>query len=268
MAQSMRPIDAGTPDDITNTSGSPTPGYTEVDGTAPDTGTYWSGNDNATGVLEVLMTDLSGSVPQAGTCTVIIYEAQADGNSAPSSGGSAPTFDLQVYEGATQRASVTGVTPTESAFTIYNTLTFNASTVTDWSDVRVRFTSNGTGGTPSGRRGAAVSYIEITTPDTSTDTEISGTLDSFTLTENKASIDLDIKAAVDAFTLTENQATVANDVGVSGAVDAFTLTENKASVDLNIQASVDAFTLTEYQATVQGGAQPTLVRFRRHTGFV
>ena len=161
MAQSMRPISQ-----VTATGGAPTSNvHLNLDGTAPDSGNYFAGDDNATGVCEVLLTDLSGSVPSTGTCTVIIYQAQCDTNVAPSSGGAAPTFNLEVYEGATQRASVSGVTPTESTFTIYNTLTFNSSVITDWSNVRVRFTSNGTGGTPSGRRGAAVSYVEISTPN-------------------------------------------------------------------------------------------------------
>ncbi|GAG43912.1 unnamed protein product, partial [marine sediment metagenome] len=111
------------------------------------------------------MTDLSGSVPDSGTCTVTIYETQCDGNSAPSSGGSNADFDLEVYEATTQRAVTSAVSCTESAFTVNASLTFAAGDITDWSDVRVRFTSNGTGGSPGGRRGAAVSYVEISTPE-------------------------------------------------------------------------------------------------------
>ena len=161
MAQLLRPISTVT--DEGNFTGATAHG--SVDGTAPDTGDYWNGNDIQTDILEVLLTDLSASAPGSGTCTVSIYEAQADTDVAPSSGGNAPTYDLEVYEGTTQRAARTGITPTESTFTLDNNLTFAASAITDWSDVRIRFTSIGTAGPAANRRGVAVSYIDISVPD-------------------------------------------------------------------------------------------------------
>lgn len=142
----MRPISQ-----ITATNGAPTTNvHLNLDGTAPDSGNYYAGNDAATGVCEVLLTDLSSTPPDSGTCTVVIYQAQCDGNVAPSTGGSAPSYNLEVYEGATQRASFASpVTPSEGTFTLNNSLTFSSSAITDWSDVRVRFTSNGTGGSPA-----------------------------------------------------------------------------------------------------------------------
>lgn len=164
MAQLLRPISTIT--DQGNYTGATAHG--SVDGTAPDTGDYWNGNDNQTDVLEVLLTDLSASEPGGGTCTVSIYETVSDTDSAPAAGGSSVTYDLEVYEGATQRAARTGITPTDSTFTLDNNLTFAASAITDWSNVRVRFTSYGTGGAPAGRRGAAISYIDISAPDAGT----------------------------------------------------------------------------------------------------
>ena len=114
MAQTMRPISQ-----ITATNGTPTTNvHLNLDGTAPDTGDYYAGDDGATGVCEVKMTDLSATPPGSGTCTVTIYEAECDGNVAPASGGGAPTYDLEVYEATTQRAVATGVSATETTFTI------------------------------------------------------------------------------------------------------------------------------------------------------
>ena len=161
MAQILRPISTIT--DQGNFTGATAHG--SVDGAAPDTGDYWNGNDNQTDVLEVLLTDLSASAPGAGTATVSIYETVADTDVAPAAGGSSVTFDIEVYEGATQRAVTTGLTPTDSTFTLNSSLTFAAADITDWSDVRVRVTSVGTGGSPTGRRGMATSYIEISAPD-------------------------------------------------------------------------------------------------------
>jgi hypothetical protein len=161
MAQSMRPIST-----VTNQGTFTGPSaHGSVDGAEPDTGDYWTGNDNETDVLEVLLTSLAATPPGSGTCTVRIYQAEADTNVAPASGGGSPTYNLEVYEGATQRAVASGLAATESAFTLYNSLTFAVSAIANWADVRVRFTSIGTGGTSSGRRGVAVSYIEIQTPD-------------------------------------------------------------------------------------------------------
>ena len=91
MAQSMRPISTIT--DAGNFTGPSAHG--SVDGTAPDTGDYWNGNDNAVNVLEVLLTDLSGSVPGSGTCTVSVYQVQSDGGVAPVAGGKAPTYSIK-----------------------------------------------------------------------------------------------------------------------------------------------------------------------------
>jgi hypothetical protein len=235
MAQSMRPISQ-----VTATNGVPTTNvHLNLDGTAPDSGNYYAGADNATGVCEVLLTDLSATTPADGTCTVIIYEAQCDGTVAPSSGGTAPTFDLEVYEGATQRASVTGVTPTESAFTLYNTLTFDASTITDWANVRVRFTSNGTGGAGPSRRGAAVSYVEITTPDASTDRDVT----------QGTSIDLTIATAA---------STVNRARGASGTTPNITISTYQAQVKLErvVSANTVSATISTYSATTSDPPAP------------
>ena len=165
MAQSMRPI--STASDGGNFTGATAHG--SLDGTAPDTGDYWYGSDSGTVAVEVLLTDLSATEPGSGTCTVSVYQAEVDGGSAPSSGGGVPTYDIEVYEATTQRAVRSGIAATESTFTLDNALTFAASAITDWSDVRVRFTSIGNGGGPNAR-GSAASYVDIVTPDVSSGT--------------------------------------------------------------------------------------------------
>ena len=161
MAQILRPISTIT--DQGTFSGPSAHG--SVDGTAPDTGDYWNGNDNETDVLEVLLTDLSATPPAAGTCTVTFYEVECDTDSAPASGGTTPSWTAEVYEAAVQIATSTPTTASATSFTINSSLTFAAADITDWSDVRFRFTSTGTGGTPANRRGVAVSYVDISAPD-------------------------------------------------------------------------------------------------------
>lgn len=275
MAQLMRPIST-----VTSSGGNFTgPSvHGSLDGTAPDTGDYWNGTDASTDSYEVLLTDLSGSTPGTGTCTVSIYQAQSDTNVAPSTGGSAPTYDLEVYQGATQIASRLGITPTEGTFTLDSNLTFAASSITDWSDVRVRFTSNGTGGSPGGRRGAATSYVDISTPDASADVNVttttepltitegaaditvdvnvSGTTEPLTLTEGTATIsvqsDVDVVTTTEPLTITEGTASVSYDVEVTGTTEPLTITEGTASVsyDVNVTGTTEPLTITEGVATI------------------
>jgi hypothetical protein len=137
-------------------------------------GNAWYGANNATRTVECLLTDLSGSTPGSGTCTVTARQAQCDSDTSPfiaSSGGSNASFDLLVLEGTTTVASATGVATSDGSWANYTSLTFAASSVTDWSNVRLRFVSNGTGGTPSGRRCAGVTYLEISAPDGTTTTQ-------------------------------------------------------------------------------------------------
>lgn len=108
------------------------------------------------------------------------------------------------------------------------------------------------------------------------DTNVSATTDSFTLTEYSATVandvnvaastdtftvstyavslgtDVNVSASVDTFTLTEYSATVANDVNVAASTDTFTVTENAATVGyaVNVSTTTDALTLTEYSASI------------------
>ena len=144
--------------DIADTDTRPTPDHSD----------YWYSTNNSNQVHEVLMTDLSSSTPGAGTCTVTIYHAQADsdaGTVAPSSGGNNTTWTLEVYEGATQIATSGSQNSSEGSFASYSSLTFAVSSITDWSDVRLRFSASGSGGPSANRRAAAWSYAQISTPD-------------------------------------------------------------------------------------------------------
>lgn len=179
MAQIMRPISNISDDG--HSSGTPS-GYGMVDGVAPDTGDWWYGTNQYTDSFQVLMTDLSATPPANGYCYITIYQSQADSDAAttaPTTGGSNATFDLEVYQGTTPKALAYGIPcSADGSFAIYNGLTFFASTITDWSDIRVRFVSHGTNSGPSADwRSAAVSYIEISTPDSlvsTTDVDLAG----------------------------------------------------------------------------------------------
>jgi hypothetical protein len=246
----MRPISTVT--DSGNFTGATAHG--SVDGTAPDTGDYWNGTDNATSVLEVLLDDLSGTPPGSGTCTVSIYEAESDTDVAPASGGGSPTYDIEVYEGATQRASRAGITATESTFTLDSALTFTASSITNWADVRVRFTSNGAGGSPANRRGVAASYIEISTPDASLDADVPTNVATVALTAQTATVASadNVTASTAAIALTGQTASVGSEQNVTANTATLALTAETAGVTLdnNVDANTASLALTAHQAQI------------------
>lgn len=240
MTQLMRPIDAGTPDDIANTGNqsSGTSGYAVTDGTSPDTGNWWYGSGNATNALEVLLTDLSGTPPGPGTCTVTVYQAQATPSlspaaSAPTTGGTNATFDVQVREGSTLIAESTGNSCNEGAFVAHSALTFASSAVSDWSDVRIRVISYGTGGARASRRSAAISYIAITTPDAA-GVAVEANAGSFTVTGHTLSV------------------TTANETGVPLDRGTLTLSGFDLAVDQSDTLAAGSYTLTGRNSTVSG----------------
>lgn len=154
MAQFLRPAGNVTQSSFTG-------GFAEIDeATASDSDWAW-GADNTAAVLEVSLSDPSGT-PGSGTCTVR-YRIARTNDGVVDGAGNACTVTGEVYEGGTQVATDTARTAT-GTWTEYS-FTFAASAVTDWTDLRLRFTTSTSGGSPANRRGGAVSWAEVETPD-------------------------------------------------------------------------------------------------------
>lgn len=142
-----------------------TGGFAEIDEASPGSDADFAyGANNTAAVLEVSVSN-PGTTPGAGTCTVKFRHAKTNAGTVDGA-GNAVTVTAEVYEGATQRAidsaqTATG-TWTERQFT------FDASLVSNWNDLRLRFTTSASGGSPANRRGGAISWAEIQTPDGST----------------------------------------------------------------------------------------------------
>ena len=154
MAQTLRPTS-----DATNTG---TGGFGDIDEASASDADFWWGDNNVAETLEVHVGD--PTTPLSGTCTVRYRIAKTNAGTVDG-GGNAVTVTAEVYEGATQQATDSAQTATGS-WTPYE-FTFAASAVTDWTDVRLRFTTSASGGSPANRRGGAVSWAELETPDPS-----------------------------------------------------------------------------------------------------
>jgi len=138
-----------------------TGGFAEIDEATPSDADFAWGADNTVAVLEVTVSDPSGT-PASGTCTAR-YRIAKTNDGVVDGAGNACTVTGEVYEGAAQIATDSARTA-DGTWTEYS-FTFAASAVTNWNDVRLRFTTSASGGSPANRRGGAVSWAELETPD-------------------------------------------------------------------------------------------------------
>jgi hypothetical protein len=153
MTQFLRPDS-----NITQTSW--TGGFADIDEVTPsDVDFSYGANNNANARLEVGTSDPVDTPDPAGTCTVRWRYAKV-ANGVLSGTGGTVNQTCGVYEGATLIASstvTTGGTWTQASFT------FSAGAITDWTNVRLRFTQTNSGG-GGNARGSAVSWAEIEAP--------------------------------------------------------------------------------------------------------
>jgi len=79
-------------------------------------------------------------------------------------GGQAVTCDMELYEGATQRASRTGLDADTTAWQTHTDTLSDAeiASIVDWSDLRIRVTGIGDLGLP--RRKLRISFVEFRYP--------------------------------------------------------------------------------------------------------
>lgn len=156
MAQFLRPDGNITVSQFTG-------GYVDIDETvASDTDFAYSGV-NSDGILEVSLSN-PASTPASGTTTVRYRIAKVTSAGALSGTGNSASVIVTVYQGTTLIATDTERTATGS-FVNYS-FTPDMSGVTDWNDLRLRFTiPSGGGGTPSNRRGVAISFAELEAPN-------------------------------------------------------------------------------------------------------
>ena len=285
MAQFIRPAE-----DITalgvNGSGS----YVFIDEASFDDSDYISSNDNTNTTYEAKFS--SGSDPGVSGSHIVRWrQAQADGNVAPSSGGTASSYDAFLYQGGTLIATlVSGETSNESSFLAktYVLTVGESDNITDYTDLRIRFDFSGGGGPTANRRGVAISWAEMEIPDVPTFTyEVSMSLDidstitdsgilnitsSLTLSSDntlsttggklsEVSMSLDIDSTLDTslefFINTDIELSTTNSIDNTETVDfnpTMTLTADNSIGDSSISDMNNSTTFTsDHLAEVAGG---------------
>lgn len=154
MSQFLRPDSNVTQSDFTN-------GFANIDESAASDADFAYGANNAAAVLEVGLSNPSGT-PAAGTRTVRYRVAKTNAGTVDGA-GNAVTVTAELYQGTSLIAADSARTAT-GTWTGYS-FTPDTSSVTDWNDLRLRFTTSASGGSPANRRGGAVSWAELETPD-------------------------------------------------------------------------------------------------------
>ena len=128
---------------------------------------YITSDDNKNVLYEALFDTVTD--PQVATGHIVRWrQAQADGNVAPSSGGSASSYDVLLYQGLTLIATCQATTNTNQSSFLAGSYTLSAAeanSITDYSDLRFHVDMNGGGGSPANRRGVAVSWAQLEVPD-------------------------------------------------------------------------------------------------------
>lgn len=154
MAQFLRPDSNVTQTSFTN-------GFANIDESAASDADFAYGANNTAAVLEVGLSN-PGGTPASGTTTVR-YRVAKTNNGTVDGGGATVTVTCSVRQGANVIATDTARTAT-GTWTQYS-FTPSMAGVTDWNDVRLRFTTSASGGTTANRRGGAVSWAELEAPD-------------------------------------------------------------------------------------------------------
>ncbi len=229
MAQFLRP-------DSNVTQTSFTGGFAAIDeATASDTDFAYGAN-NVAAVLEVGLSNPAATPDPAGTSTVR-YRIAKTNNGTVDGGGNAVTVTGAVYQGGTLIQSDSART-TSGTWTGFS-FTFTHGSITDWTDVRLRFTTSASGGGPTARRGGAVSWTEVEAPDAAPQ--------ALVLTADPASFSLvGVAALVRKASVITAAPAAFNAVGVDGGF----------AKGYKLAADAGAYTLTGNDATLTAAANP------------
>ena len=154
MAQFLRPDSNVTQSNFTN-------GFSNIDETTASDADFAFGANNTAAVLEVGLSNPTGT-PAAGTRTVRYRHAKTNAGTLDGAGNTV-TVTAEIVQGTTVLESDAAQTATGAWTT--RTWTHALSGVTDWTNLRLRFTTSASGGSPSARRGGAISWAELEVPD-------------------------------------------------------------------------------------------------------
>lgn len=271
MAQLVYPIS-----DITNAVNGT---YLDIDeGATPNDSDYIYSTNNVNSQYECLMG--STNDPLTGSDHIVRWrQAQADsdaGTPAPSSGGTATSYDAFLYQGGTLIATMRSGDPSNEGSFLEETYTLTsgeADNITNYADLRVRFDFVGGGGPTANRRGVAVSWIELEIPNVPTFTYD----ESITLTTDNTLSSTGSLIMTSSVSLTSD-----NTIPITGGAsvdESVTLTtdntftssydyEINTSIILSTSSSIDSSVLVDWNPTITLSSDNSLADTNIATQFI
>lgn len=157
MAQFARPDGNITQTNFTN-------GFANIDEVTASDADFAYGANNTVAVLEVSLGNVTDPASSSGH--TFRYRVAKTNAGVVDGGGNAVTVTAELYQGTTLIAADTAKTVTGTWTQYALTLTGGqADSITDYNDLRLRFTTSASGGSPASRRGGAVSWAELEVPD-------------------------------------------------------------------------------------------------------
>jgi len=140
--------------------------YTAIDEVSFSDVDYITGNDNVVATYECSLSNPTDPVVHTGH-TVRIRIGKADTGVADSDTGNSVSVNAFLFQGTTQIKELVNVAVGVWIDYTINLTTIEASNITDYTDLRIRFVSTNSGGSPANRRGMAISWAELEVPDVS-----------------------------------------------------------------------------------------------------
>lgn len=245
MAQFLRP-------DSNVTQTSFTGGFAEIDEATASDADFAYGANNTAAVLEVGLSNPAATPDPAGTSTVRYRIAKVNNGSVTGTGSNL-TVTAEIYQGGTLIQADTAQSPT-GTWTAYS-FTFTHGSITDWTNLRFRFSTSTSGGSPANRRGGAVSWAEIEAPDAA---PVAYTMpaDSGSFTQTGQNANLLVGRAVfaepDTFSFTGQTANIIAGFRLTAATQEFTATSqnNNLRTTRTSTATTESFLLSGQNITL------------------
>ena len=135
-----------------------TNGYAEIDESSYSDSDYAYSTNNQVATLEVGLSD-PGSTPDSGINTIRYRIAKTNAGTVAGTGNSL-TVTASLREGASTQIVADSARTPNGTWTEYS-FTFNTSAISDWTDLRLRFVTTASGGSPTNRRGCGLSWAEV-----------------------------------------------------------------------------------------------------------
>ena len=207
-----------------------TGGFAEIDEATFSDADFAYGAGNTAAVLEVHLSD-PGGTPQSGTVTIRFRYAKVSGTTLSATGGTV-TVTAGLYQGTTLIGSTTvttGGTFTAGSFTVAT------SSVTNWNDLRLRFTQSLSGG-GGNSRGAAISWAEVETPDLIVQVNVAAATSTQAATTSTGTVQRGVTVAPDTTTqaATSLAAAVTRAVNVSATSDTQTASAGTGTISRGV----------------------------------